>query len=53
MRFDLTSRTYYTLAGKITGMVSEPWKLPGNEKERDAVIRMKNLVELLKKRKRI
>ncbi len=40
------------LSGRITGRVMEPWKHPQNEKEREAVDRMKALMERLKKNKK-
>jgi tetrahydromethanopterin S-methyltransferase subunit A len=40
------------LSGKITSRIMEPWKVPDNEKEREAIKKMQALVEKLKNRKR-
>jgi hypothetical protein len=40
------------LSVKITERILEPWTIPGNEKERKAVQKMKNLMETLKKNKK-
>ena len=39
------------LSGKIIDRISEPWKLPKDEGEKNAIIKMQNLIEKIKKRK--
>jgi len=39
------------LSGKITQRVTRPWAEPENEKERDAVKKMHDMVEMLKKKR--
>lgn len=40
------------LSGRITDRVMQPWNLPKDQKEREALQKMKNLMERLRKRGR-
>jgi hypothetical protein len=48
--YDIGAYPEPPLSGKITEPVTEPWKQPQNEQERNAVQKMQDLVTRLKTR---
>jgi hypothetical protein len=50
--YDLGAYRSPPLSGKITDRVMQPWNLPQDQNEREAVQKMKNLMERLRKRGR-
>ena len=49
--YDIGAYSEAPMSGKITERVTEPWKQPQNEKEREAVQKMQDLMDRLKNRK--